>query len=260
MLRPMRNWLDPPLFVVFTFLLLFLGLTPEEVNGIRIEAKPRATGTSSFLQQRQGKDGAGEVATTATTTTTALTLAGLMQRMTAIQGVVKALDAKVTSLHQSASKVEAQMKFTGTTLATSMKSLTKIKTDSSANQKVALRIRDQSKVLETKSFEKISEMDVLMKKVNGYEMSTKLMGKSSVDLGNNIRKLEATVTEALPGVGGISGKLDKIETDIKNFDATLKKGIEAQVGVELGQVLGKVQGEVKGLADELEKRKLKEDE
>jgi len=254
------NRLDIVTLVPLLALLLFLGQAPEEVNGIRMEAKSaQHTGTSSFLQQRHGNHEAKgkEVATTATATVTVPNMAGLLQRMTAIQGKVKTLDAKVTSLEQDASKVEAQMSMTGVNLAISMGSLAKIKADSSANQKVAIRLANQSKLLQAKSLKTTTALNTLITQANNLETSAKMMGKGSTELGAKIASLEGAVSEQLPGVGTISKRLDKVGANVKSLEAELKKGIEAQVGAELKQMLNQVRGEVRGLADELDKREKK---
>lgn len=250
-----------PVFFVFLALLLFL---VQEANGIRMEAKPaHNTGTSSLLQKSRRNHGTTATATTTTTATATVTvpdMAALMQRMVAIQNKVKALDAKVTSMDQEASKVEAQMSITGVNLALSMGSLEKIKADSSANQKVAVRLANQSALLAAKSLKSATEMKTLMSQVNILDTNAKMMGKGSTELGAKIVKMEEAVAEQMPGVGTISKRLDKVDADIKSFETELKKGIEAQVGAELKQMLNNVRGEVRGLADELSKRKKKEDE
>merc|ERR1719310_236468 len=148
-------------------------------------------------------------------------MAGLLQRMTAIQGKVKTLDAKVTSLEQDASKVEAQMSMTGVNLAISMGSLAKIKADSSANQKVAIRLANQSKLLQAKSLKTTTALNTLITQANNLETSAKMMGKGSTELGAKIASLEGAVSEQLLGVGTISKRLDKVGANVKSLEAEL---------------------------------------
>mmetsp|Transcript_38882 Transcript_38882/g.77151 ORF Transcript_38882/g.77151 Transcript_38882/m.77151 type:complete len:220 (+) Transcript_38882:62-721(+) len=181
-------------------------------------------------------------------------LASIMARFETMDAEISNLQTQVDGMQDGVVQVEELANSVGKSIAKSISTIASASKVAGQNKASAAVLKEES----TRTSEKVAaatdEMNRLQSQVNELRMTAMSLGTDSADIGARISKLEGKVQEALPGVSGITGRIDNLEESVKSYQQQVTSGqLDAPVAKGLRDSFRRASRSIEKLSEDVKK-------
>jgi len=181
-------------------------------------------------------------------------LPSIMARFETMDAEISELQTQVDAMQDGVVQVEELANGVGKNIAKSIATIAFASKVAGQNKAAAAVLKEQSKRTSERVAAASDEMVRLQNQVNELRMTAMQLGTDATDIGSRIGKLEGKVQEALPGVGGITGRIDKLEESVKQYQQKVKDGkLDAPVAKGLRDSFRRASRSIERLTEDVKK-------
>lgn len=192
----------------------------------------------------------GHMVTPLNNATTPVSMTEVFNRFRTTQAQIDNLTKSATDLQEEINEVKAIAQKTAAGVVQAEKDMAAVNKAAEANTATRMSLQAESKNFYAAVELGLSQVQGMQKLLQSLETAAGEMGSDGQAVAKKVAELDMKVEELLPGVGGISDRIKKVEDTAKSYSSEADVDLDKQIATTVKETFNRETERVSKLADE----------